>query len=80
MGRRGPRKVKPLNLSDLRERIDGLEHSGRRSRGSGALHRVFGDAISRRELDVMVREARNETARNRRAEIRHVSWLRSNLA
>ena len=51
VGRRGPRKVKPLNFSELRERIEGLEHGGRRSRGSGALHRVYGSAISRRELD-----------------------------
>jgi hypothetical protein len=80
VGRRGPRKVKPLNLSDLRERIDGLEHGGRRSRGSGALHRVFRSAVSRREIDRMVREARAEAIRDRRAEIRHVSWLRSNLA
>jgi transposase-like protein len=80
VGRRGPCKVKPLNLSDLRERIDDLEHSGRRSRGSGALHRVFGSAVSRREIDRMVREARIEATRDRRAEIRHVSWLRSNLA
>jgi len=80
VGRRGPRKVKPLNFSELRERIEGLEHGGRRSRGSGALHRVYGSAVSRRELDAMVREARAEATRDRRAEIRHVSWLRSNRA
>jgi len=80
VGRRGARKVKPLNFSELRERIEGLEHGGRRSRGSGALHRVYGSAVSRRELDAMVREARAEATRDRRAEIRHVSWLRSNLA
>jgi transposase-like protein len=80
VGRRGPRKVSPLNFSKLRERIEGLEHGGRRSRGSGAMHRVFGSAVSRRELDAMVREARSVATRDRRAEIRHVSWLRSNLA
>ena len=80
VGRRGPQKVSPLNFSELRERIEGLEHGGRRSRGSGALHAVFGSAVSRRELDRMVREARAGATRDRRAEIRHVSWLRSNLA
>ena len=80
VGRRGPRKVKPLNLSDLRERIDALEHGGKRSRGLGALQRVFGSAISRRELDAMVRTARSETTRQRRGEFHRVSWLRSNLA
>jgi len=80
VGRRGPRKVKPLNFSELRERIEGLRHGQGRSRGSGALHRVYGGAISRRELDAMVRAARSEATRERRVEICHVSWLRPNLA
>jgi len=80
VGRRGPRKVNPLNFSELRKRIEGLEHGGKRSRGSGSLHRVYGGAISRREFDAMVREARTEATRHRQAEIHHVSWLRSNLA
>jgi len=50
VGRRGPRKVNPLNFSELRKRIEGLEHGGKRSRGSGSLHRVYGGAISRREF------------------------------
>jgi len=80
VGRRGPRKVKSLNFSELRDRIEGLRHGQWRSRGSGSLHRLYGSAISRRELDAMVREARTETTRHRQAEIHHVSWLRSNLA
>jgi hypothetical protein len=42
VGRRGPRKLRPLDFSELKQRIEG--------------------------------------ARHRQAEIRHVSWLRSNLA
>jgi hypothetical protein len=78
--RRGPRKVKPLNFDELKERIQGLGHVRRRSRGSGHLHRVYGAAISRRDLDAMVRAVRGETSRQRKAEIYHVSWLRPNLA
>jgi hypothetical protein len=80
VGRRGPRKVGSLNFSELRERIEGLEHGGKRSRGSGALHRVYGGAISRRELDAMVRAVRQEASRSRAVNTYHVSWLRPNLA
>jgi hypothetical protein len=80
IGKRGPKKVPPLNLSELKERIQGLEHESKRSRGSGLLHRAYGDTISRRDLDAMVRVVRNEANRRRCAETLHVTWLRSNLA
>jgi len=80
IGRRGPRKVKPLNLSELRERIQHLDHGNKRSRGSGAVHRAYAGVISRRELDAMVRAVRQETSRSRVVNTYHVSWLRPNLA
>jgi transposase-like protein len=80
VGRRGPRKVKPLNLGELKERIEGLRHGRKRSRDSGSLHRAYGAAISRRDLDAMVRAVRSETSRQRRVEMYHVCWLRPNLA
>jgi hypothetical protein len=76
----GPRKVKPLNLTELKERIQNLEHRRKRSYGSGSLHRTYGASISRRELDAMVRAVRQQTARSRLAENSQVLWLRSNLA
>ncbi len=80
VGRRGPRKVKRLNLGELKERIESLGHVRKRSRGSGSLHRTYADGISRRDLDAMVRLVRQETSRNRVANTYHVSWLRPNLA
>jgi hypothetical protein len=80
VGRRGPRKVKPLDLSEIEGRIKDLGHGKKRSRGSGPLHRAFGGVISRRELDAMVSAVRRETNRSRTAEICHVTWLRPNLA
>ena len=80
VGRRGPRKVRPLNFSELTERIRGLEHGRKRSRGSGPLHRAYGGGISRRELNALVRQVRYETNRLRCVETYHVTWLRSNLA
>ena len=80
MGKRGPKKVQPLNLSELKEKIQGLDHGSKRSRATGRLHRAYAGSISRRDLDAMVREVRNETNRQRAAETCHVSWLRPNLA
>ena len=80
IGRRGPRKVKPLNLGELKERIEGLGHGRKRSRGSGLLHRTYAGGISRRDLNAMVRAVRSESSRQRMAEMGHVSWLRPNLA
>jgi len=75
----GPKKVLPLNLAELKERIQGLDHGTKRSRGTGRLHGDYVGSISRRELDEMVRRVRSETNRQRTAETCRVSWLRPNL-
>jgi hypothetical protein len=80
VGKRGPRKVKPLNLSELTERIRGLEHGKKRSPGNGPLHLSYGGGISRRELNAMLRQVRYETNHLRWVETYRVTWLRSNLA
>jgi len=80
VGRRGPRKVKSLDLSELKEQIQDLGHGRKRSRGSGSLHRAYADGISRRDLDAMVRSVRSESSRQHRVEMYHVRWLRPNLA
>jgi hypothetical protein len=80
VGKRGPKKVQPLNLSELRDRIQALDHGSKRSRAAGGLHRAYGGTISRRDLDAMVREVRNDNNRRQRAEMSRVTWLRPNLA
>ena len=59
----GPRKVRPLNLGQLRQKIRDLEHGSKRSRGTGQLHSVYNSAISRRDLNRMVVSVRNENKR-----------------
>lgn len=78
--KRGPKKVQPLNLDELNEKIQRLDHGRKRSRGAGRLHREYTGAISRRELSEMVCQVRSETKRKRTVETCHVSWLRPNLA
>ncbi len=80
VGKRGPKKVRPLDLAELNARIRNLDHGAKRSRGTGRLHDGYGESISRRELNAMVIQARSESNDRRRAESCRVSWLRPNLA
>jgi hypothetical protein len=80
VGKRGPKAVQPLDLGELKERIQGLDHGRKRSRGVGAIHKDYAGRISRRELDEMIRRVRNECNRHRAAETCRASWLRPNLA
>jgi hypothetical protein len=80
VGRRGLRNLRPLNQTDLTGRIQDLDHDRKRSRGSGAVHRADAGGISRRQLAVVVRAVREETARRRVAKTCQVRWLRPNLA
>ncbi len=80
VGKRGPKKVRPLNLNELKAKIRDLDHGAKRSRGTGRLHGAYGPSISRRELNALVIQARNESNRRRKAETCRVSWLRPNLA
>jgi hypothetical protein len=61
VGKCGPKKVRPLNLSELQEKIQGLDHGTKRSRGTGRLYKAYARSISRRDLDEMVRQVRRET-------------------
>lgn len=79
VGKRGPKKVWPLNLSELKKKIRDLNHGTKRSCGTGKLHRAYAESISRRELNELVRKARNESNGRRQAETCRVIWLRPNL-
>ncbi len=80
VGKRGPKKVQPLNLGELKKNIRDLDHGAKRTRGTGRLHGAYAGSISRRELNELVRQTRSETNHHRKAEACRVSWLRPNLA
>jgi len=80
VGKRGPKKVRPLNLGELKKKIRDLDHGPKRTHGTGRLHRDYAESVSRRELNEMVRKARRESNGRRQAQTCHVSWLRPNLA
>lgn len=76
----GPKKVSPLCLGELEKEISKLKHGKKRSHGSGRLHDVFNKAISRRELNQMIRKVRDENRRQQAAEKCRITWLKPNLA
>jgi hypothetical protein len=76
----GPKKVRPLDLGQLRQRINDLDHGCKRSRGTGRLYGACSGAISRRELNRMIRIVRKENNRQRADRRYHITWLRPNLA
>jgi hypothetical protein len=76
----GPKKVRPLNLGQLRQEISDMDHGSKRSRGTGRLYGAFKGVISRRELNRMIRIVREENTRERAARRYHITWLKPNLA
>jgi hypothetical protein len=80
IGKRGPKTVRPLNLSELNKEIRDLDHGPKRTRDTGRLHDAYAESVSRRELNELVRTARIESNGRRQARTCHVSWLRPNLA
>jgi hypothetical protein len=78
--KRGPKKVAPLELDELKKEIAALDHGSRRSRGTGRLYGAWRGRISRRDLNTLVREVRCETYRRRKAESCRVTRLKPNLA
>ena len=76
----GPKKVRPINLGQLRQKIRDLDHGSKRSRGVGRLHDAYHGSVSRRELNRMIVSVRNENKRQRAARRYHITWLRPNLA
>jgi hypothetical protein len=76
----GPKKVEPLNIGQLRQKIRDLDHGSKRSRGTGRLYDAFNGAISRRDLNRMTTSVRNENKRQQATQRYHITWLRPNLA
>jgi hypothetical protein len=73
--KRGPKKVRPLNLAELKKKVRDLDHGRKRSRGTGRLHGAYADSISRRELNELVRQVRSDSN-----DPCQVDWLRTDLA
>jgi hypothetical protein len=76
----GVKKVVPIDLGQLRQQIQGLNHGKHRSSGAGKLYMVNRHGISRRDFNEMVRQVRSTANRSATATLCHVHWLRPDLA
>lgn len=70
----GPKPLVPLELERLLVQLRRLDHGTKRSRGSGALRQQYRQQISRRDFRTLVRQARRNLQRQRRAEQSHIHW------
>jgi hypothetical protein len=76
VGKRGPKKVEPLDLTALKKQISDLNHGRKCSRGTGRLRGAHADSISRRQLDELVRQVRSDAT----ADPCRVVWLKPDLS
>jgi hypothetical protein len=76
----GPKKIAPLRLQELKEDIGSLHHGRKRSSQTRRLYQKYRAAISRRELNEMVRQVRYERHREQASKQCEVTWLCPNLA
>jgi transposase InsO family protein len=72
--RRGPKKAVPLNLEVLLGEVRQLKHRRRRSFGTRALYEAHREAISRRDLQRLVKTERRRLNAERRSHLRRITW------
>jgi len=76
----GPKKVLPFDLDELTRKIESLQHGKKRTRDTGNLHETYKHVISRRELNALVIQVRQEMERKRASTINQVFWRRPDVA
>jgi len=70
----GPKPVAPLDLGRVQVEVGKLKHKSKRSHGVGKLRKTLQDAISRRDLDLLVATARREAIARKRAAQFQLDW------
>ena len=76
----GPKKIHPFDLSELTRKIASLHHGKKRTRDTGRLYESYKNIISRRELDAMIVQVRQEMELDRVSAMNRVIWHRSDVA
>ena len=75
----GPGKVEPLDLDALIDEICQFAHGRERTHGTGALHALHQDEISRRDFQALVADVRAECLREKQEQARQIDWLTPSL-
>src|SRR5687767_15711615 len=71
----GPKKNQPLS-PDFFRRLERLSHGRSRTRGTTDLHRQFSHSVSRRQVQSLARQMRQNQVQS----MKRIHWLRPNLA
>lgn len=78
--RPGPKKEAPLNLEEILNQVRQMKHRRRRSFGTRDLYEAHRQEISRRELQKLVKAERRRLNRERRSQLRRITWTAPGLA
>lgn len=70
----GPKKIERLELDALKRDVFRLDFGPKRTSGTGSLHRKYQHQISRRNLDMMISEARREAIDERLESMKRITW------
>jgi hypothetical protein len=70
----GPKKIERLELDALKRDVFRLDFGPKRTSGTGSLYRKYHDQISRRNLDMMISEARRESIDERLESMKRITW------
>lgn len=76
VGRPGPKKTDQVDITDVKHEIARLHHRKKRTHGTSLLKRKYSCCLSRREIEHLIREARNE--KNNR--MKRIAWHTPGLA
>ena len=70
----GPKPTGPLDMERLMADIRALAHGIKRTHGTGALIEDYHDGISRRDIQDLIRQVREEVGEARAENTRHLEW------
>ncbi|MFZ2657445.1 MAG: hypothetical protein WAX69_21095 [Victivallales bacterium] len=70
----GPKKIERLELDAIMGDVSRLGFGPKRTSGTGELHRKYQHQISRRNLDMMISEARREAIDERLESMKRITW------
>jgi len=76
----GPKKAVQMDLEAILAEVRELEHGRRRSRGTTTLYQTHREAISRRQMQGLVKDERQRVNAVRLAKLRKVTWQVSGMA
>lgn len=70
----GPQPVGLLDMAAVEEQVENLHHCNRRTHGTGQLYEELRGVISRRKLQALVKETRDDEKADRRAAQWRLEW------